>query len=116
MFDGIPDNYKPQTAADPEEGWRYARRQSARRPPELLTRDHVARCINRRGQRPDADRRTAASSSTSRGSRKRSPTRKGIKRAPSMYHQFKTLADLDITQEAMEELARPCTTSWAAFA
>ena len=48
MFDDIPDNYKPQTASDPEEGWRYTQGdKSARRPPELLTRDHVARCINR---------------------------------------------------------------------
>ncbi len=48
MFDDIPDNYKPQTATDPEEGWRYTQGdKSARRPPELLTRDHVARCINR---------------------------------------------------------------------
>src|SRR5687767_4983396 len=48
MFDNIPDNYKAQTAADEEEGWRYTQGdKQARRPPELLTRDHVARCINR---------------------------------------------------------------------
>ena len=48
MFDDIPDNYKPQTASDAEEGWRYTQGdKSARRPPELLTRDHVARCIKR---------------------------------------------------------------------
>ena len=48
MFDDIPDNYKPQTADDEEEGWRYTQGdKNARRPPELLTRDHVARCINR---------------------------------------------------------------------
>src|SRR5918999_1695732 len=48
MFDDIPENYRPQTASDPEEGWRYTQGdKSARRPPELLTRDHVARCINR---------------------------------------------------------------------
>jgi succinate dehydrogenase/fumarate reductase flavoprotein subunit len=48
MFDDIPDDYKPQTAADAEEGWRYTQGdKSARRPPELLTRDHVARCIVR---------------------------------------------------------------------
>ncbi len=48
MFDDIPDNYKPQTASDAEEGWRYTQGdKSARRPPELLTRDHVARCIVR---------------------------------------------------------------------
>jgi len=48
MFDDIPDLYKGQTADSEEEGWRYVTGdKSARRPPELLTRDHVARCINR---------------------------------------------------------------------
>src|SRR5204862_6239718 len=48
MFDEIPDNYKTQTAASEEEGWRYCQGdKSANRPPELLTRDHVARCIVR---------------------------------------------------------------------
>ena len=46
MFDDIPDLYKNQTATDPEEGWRYVTGdKDANRPPELLTRDHVARCI-----------------------------------------------------------------------
>jgi len=48
MFDDIPDNYKGQTSMDEEEGWRYTQGdKSAKRPPELLTRDHVARCIRR---------------------------------------------------------------------
>ncbi len=48
MFDSIPDNYKTQTADNEEEGWRYCQGdKNARRPPELLTRDHVARCIVR---------------------------------------------------------------------
>src|SRR5688572_586851 len=48
MFDDIPENYRAQTASDPEEGWRYTQGdKNARRPPELLTRDHVARCIVR---------------------------------------------------------------------
>src|ERR1700704_2201571 len=48
MFDDIPANYKSQTADNEEEGWRYTQGdKSARRPPELLTRDHVARCIMR---------------------------------------------------------------------
>ena len=48
MFDDIPDNYKAQTADNEEEGWRYTQGdKNARRPPELLTRDHVARCIVR---------------------------------------------------------------------
>ena len=51
MFDDIPDNYKNQTADNEEEGWRYTQGdKSARRPPELLTRDHVARCINARSE------------------------------------------------------------------
>src|SRR6478735_5686696 len=52
MFGDIPDNYKPQTAKDEEEGFRYVlgekyQGKDSRRPPELLTRDHVARCIVR---------------------------------------------------------------------
>src|SRR5918997_1511862 len=48
MFQDIPDNYKTQTADNEEEGWRYCQGdKNARRPPELLTRDHVARCIVR---------------------------------------------------------------------
>ena len=46
MFDDIPPLYKDQTADTPEEGWRYVMGdREARRPPELLTRDHVARKI-----------------------------------------------------------------------
>src|SRR6187399_322767 len=46
MFDDIPENYRSQTADNEEEGWRYTQGdRNARRPPELLTRDHVARCI-----------------------------------------------------------------------
>src|SRR4026208_2450309 len=45
MFDEIPDNYRAQTADNDEEGWRYTQGdKAARRPPELLTRDHVSRC------------------------------------------------------------------------
>jgi len=48
MFDDIPENYRGQTADNEEEGWRYTQGdKDARRPPELLTRDHVARCIMR---------------------------------------------------------------------
>ena len=89
----------------PEEGWRYTQGdKSARRPPELLTRDHVARCINREVQGRPRHLRTAACSSTSRGSRRScQDAEEHIKRKlPSMYHQFKELADLDITKEPME--------------
>ena len=48
MFDDIPEPYRNQTADNEDEGWRYTQGdKSARRPPELLTRDHVARCIIR---------------------------------------------------------------------
>jgi succinate dehydrogenase / fumarate reductase, flavoprotein subunit len=48
MFNDIPELYRNQTADNPEEGWRYTQGdKNARRPPELLTRDHVARCIVR---------------------------------------------------------------------
>src|SRR5229473_2496301 len=48
MFDAIPEAYRNQTAETEEEGWRYTQGdRNARRPPELLTRDHVARCIVR---------------------------------------------------------------------
>ncbi|HEY0608847.1 MAG TPA: FAD-binding protein, partial [Chitinophaga sp.] len=48
MFDDIPEPYRNQTADNEEEGWRYTQGdKQARRPPELLTRDHVARCIVR---------------------------------------------------------------------
>ena len=48
MFDDIPENYKSSTADNEDEGWRYTQGdKNARRPPELLTRDHVARCIVR---------------------------------------------------------------------
>jgi succinate dehydrogenase / fumarate reductase, flavoprotein subunit len=104
MFDDIPDNYKPQTADNEEEGWRYTQGdKNARRPPELLTRDHVARCIQREVRE-------------GRGSphggvfldiawiKQRIP--KGAehikKKLPSMYHQFMQLANIDITAVPME--------------
>jgi succinate dehydrogenase / fumarate reductase flavoprotein subunit len=104
MFDEIPDLYKDSTADNEEEGWRYTQGdRNARRPPELLTRDHVARCINRE---------VKAGRGTPHGGvfldiawiKERLPkAEEHIKRKlPSMYHQFKQLADLDITKEPME--------------
>ncbi len=104
MFDDIPDNYKNQTAKDPEEGWRYVvGDKSANRPPELLTRDHVARCINRE---------VKAGRGTPHGGvyldiawiKEKVPNAEEHikKKLPSMYHQFKELAGVDITKEAME--------------
>jgi succinate dehydrogenase / fumarate reductase flavoprotein subunit len=104
MFDDIPDNYKPQTASDPEEGWRYTQGdKSARRPPELLTRDHVARCINREVKAGRGSPHGGVYLDIAWIKEKLSNAEEHIKRKlPSMYHQFKQLADLDITKEAME--------------
>jgi succinate dehydrogenase / fumarate reductase flavoprotein subunit len=104
MFDDIPDNYKPQTASDPEEGWRYTQGdKNARRPPELLTRDHVARCITREVKAGRGSPHGGVFLDIAWIKDKRKDAEAHIKRKlPSMYHQFKELADLDITSEAME--------------
>jgi succinate dehydrogenase / fumarate reductase flavoprotein subunit len=104
MFDDIPDNYKPQTASDAEEGWRYTQGdKSARRPPELLTRDHVARCINREVRAGRGSPHGGVYLDIAWIKEKLPNAAEVIKRKlPSMYHQFKELADLDITKEPME--------------
>jgi succinate dehydrogenase / fumarate reductase flavoprotein subunit len=104
MFDDIPDNYKPQTAADAEEGWRYVMHdKTARRPPELLTRDHVARCINREVKAGRGSPHGGVFLDIAWIKEKLPNAEEHIKRKlPSMYHQFKELADLDITKEPME--------------
>jgi succinate dehydrogenase / fumarate reductase flavoprotein subunit len=104
MFDDIPDNYKPQTAADAEEGWRYTQNdKTARRPPELLTRDHVARCINREVKAGRGSPHGGVYLDIAWIKEKLPNAEEHIKRKlPSMYHQFKELADLDITKEPME--------------
>jgi succinate dehydrogenase / fumarate reductase flavoprotein subunit len=104
MFEDIPEPYRSSTATDEEEGWRYTQGdKQSRRPPELLTRDHVARCIVREVKE-------------GRGSphggvfldiawiKKRLPNGAEHirKKLPSMYHQFKQLAGIDITEEPME--------------
>ena len=104
MFDDIPENYRSQTADTEEEGWRYVQGdKSARRPPELLTRDHVARCIMRE---------VKAGRGSPHGGvfldiawiKDRIPNGAEHirKKLPSMYHQFKQLADIDITKVPME--------------
>ena len=104
MFDDIPENYRPQTASDPEEGWRYTQGdKSARRPPELLTRDHVARCINREVKAGRGSPHGGVYLDIAWIKEKLSGAEAHIKRKlPSMYHQFKELADLDITTTPME--------------
>jgi succinate dehydrogenase / fumarate reductase, flavoprotein subunit len=104
MFDDIPENYKPQTASDPEEGWRYTQGdKSARRPPELLTRDHVARCINNEVKAGRGSPHGGVFLDIAWIKEKIKDSETHIRRKlPSMYHQFKELADLDITKEPME--------------
>ena len=104
MFDDIPENYKSQTATDPEEGWRYTQNdKSARRPPELLTRDHVARCINREVKAGRGSPHGGVFLDIAWIKEKLPDSVAHIKKKlPSMYHQFKQLADLDITKEPME--------------
>jgi succinate dehydrogenase / fumarate reductase flavoprotein subunit len=99
MFQNILPAYKDDTAADEAEAKRWlAGDKSARRPPELQTRDHVARCIRRevregRGS-PHGGVFLDVSSVLSADAIKR--------KLPSMYHQFMTLAELDITKQPME--------------
>jgi succinate dehydrogenase flavoprotein subunit len=104
MFDDIPENYRSQTADTPEEGWRYVLGdKSARRPPELLTRDHVARCINREVRAGRGSPHGGVFLDIAWIKEKLPNAAEHIKKKlPSMYHQFKQLADLDITQEPME--------------
>jgi succinate dehydrogenase / fumarate reductase flavoprotein subunit len=104
MFDDIPENYRPQTADSPDEGWRYTQGdKTARRPPELLTRDHVARCINREVKAGRGSPHGGVFLDIAWIKEKLPNSVEHIKKKlPSMYHQFKQLADLDITQEPME--------------
>ncbi len=99
MFDYVPDVFRGQYAETEDEGDRwYTDPDHNKRPPELLPRDEVARAINSevkagRGSPHGgvfldiASRRDAAEI---------------MKRLPSMHHQFKELADVDITAEPME--------------
>ena len=104
MFDDIPDNYKAQTASDPEEGWRYTQGdKDARRPPELLTRDHVARCIMREVKAGRGSPHGGVFLDIAWIKEKLKDGEERIrKKLPSMYHQFKELAGIDITKEVME--------------
>jgi succinate dehydrogenase / fumarate reductase, flavoprotein subunit len=99
MFDYIPEFFKAETADTEEEADRwYDDKKNNRRPPELLPRDEVARAINSeikagRGSEHGGVYLDIASRRTPDFIRKR---------LPSMYHQFKELADVDITAEPME--------------
>jgi len=104
MFDSIPENYRAQTADNEEEGWRYTQGdRNARRPPELLTRDHVARCIVREIKQGRGSPHGGVFLDISWIKKKLPNAEEHIRRKlPSMYHQFKALGDIDITQAAME--------------
>jgi succinate dehydrogenase / fumarate reductase flavoprotein subunit len=104
MFDDIPDAYTSSTADNEEEGWRYTQGdKSARRPPELLTRDHVARCIVREIKEGRGSPHGGVFLDIAWIKKRISNAPEHIKRKlPSMYHQFKELADIDITSQAME--------------
>jgi len=99
MFDYVPDVFRAQYADTEEEADRwYTDPDRNRRPPELLPRDEVARSIR-------------AEVKAGRGSphggvfldvSSRLPAEEILRKLPSMYHQFKELADVDITKEPME--------------
>jgi succinate dehydrogenase flavoprotein subunit len=104
MFDDIPPAYQNQTADSEDEGWRYTQGdRSARRPPELLTRDHVARCINReiKAGRGSPHGGVFLDIAWIKQRIKNAPDHIK-KKLPGMYHQFMELAGVDITEEPME--------------
>ena len=104
MFDEIPDAYRAHTADNEEEGWLYCQGdKDARRPPELLTRDHVSRCIVREIKEGRGSPHGGVYLDISWIKQKMPNAAEHIKRKlPSMYHQFKQLADIDITEQPME--------------
>ena len=104
MFDAIPELYRGQTAESEEEGWRYcAGDPDAKRPPELLTRDHVARQILKEVEEGRGSPHGGAYLDIAWLREKLPNHAEHIRRKlPGMYHQFKELAGLDITETPME--------------
>ena len=99
MFEYVPDVFRKQYAETEEEADRwYSDPDNNRRPPELLPRDEVARAIN---SEVKAGRGTKAGG-VLLDIASRLPAEEIQRRLPSMYHQFKELADVDITKEPME--------------
>ncbi|MFF3344226.1 fumarate reductase/succinate dehydrogenase flavoprotein subunit [Streptomyces sp. NPDC002779] len=99
MFDYVPDVFKEKYAESEEEGDRwYEDPDNNRRPPELLPRDEVARAINSEVKAGRGSPHGGVFLDVST----RMPAEVIKRRLPSMYHQFKELADVDITAEAME--------------
>jgi succinate dehydrogenase / fumarate reductase flavoprotein subunit len=99
MFEYVPDVFRKQYAETEDEADRwYTDPDNNRRPPELLPRDEVARAINTevkagRGTKSGGVLLDIAS---------RLPAEDIRRKLPSMYHQFKELADVDITKQPME--------------
>ena len=99
MFDYVPDVFRGQYAETEEEGDRwYTDPDNNKRPPELLPRDEVARAIN---SEVKAGRGTPHGGVFLDIASRRS-AEEILKKLPSMHHQFKELADVDITKEPME--------------
>jgi succinate dehydrogenase / fumarate reductase flavoprotein subunit len=99
MFDYIPDMFRSETAETEEEADRwYDDRKSNRRTPDLLPRDEVARAINNEVK----EGRGSPHGGVFLDIASRKPADYIQRRLPSMYHQFKELADVDITKEPME--------------
>ncbi|GAB2492200.1 fumarate reductase/succinate dehydrogenase flavoprotein subunit [Nocardiopsis aegyptia] len=99
MFDYVPDVFRAQYAESEEEadGW-YTDPSGHRRPPELLPRDEVARAINSEVKAGRGSPHGGVFLDVST----RMPAEEIRRRLPSMHHQFKELADVDITAEPME--------------
>jgi succinate dehydrogenase / fumarate reductase flavoprotein subunit len=99
MFDHIPDVFRSQYAQTEEEadGW-YSDPDRHKRPPELLPRDEVARAINTEVKEGRGSPHGGVFLDVST----RLPAEEIRRRLPSMHHQFKELADVDITAEPME--------------
>lgn len=99
MFDYVPDVFRNQYATTEEEADRwYKDPDNNKRPPELLPRDEVARAINNEVKEGRGSPHGGVFLDVS----SRLPAEEIIRRLPSMHHQFKELADVDITAEPME--------------
>jgi succinate dehydrogenase / fumarate reductase flavoprotein subunit len=99
MFKYIPEKFAAETADTEEEANRWLKGdKNARRPPELLTRDVVARSINNEVK----EGRGSPHGGVFLDIASRVPAETIKRKLPSMYHQFKELAEVDITKEPME--------------
>jgi succinate dehydrogenase / fumarate reductase flavoprotein subunit len=104
MFDNVPDMFKGDHAETEEEATEWVRqvvageKASVRRPPELLTRDVVAKAINKEV----AEGRGSTHGGAYLDIANQRTAEEIIAKLPSMHHQFRELAGVDITKEPME--------------